>query len=501
MVGHSKTQQRALRRVGLLAMGLVLLAAVDCAVAAPLASLAQQRLQLAEDYAAELERLAQWCSEGDLDELATRTLDWIPRRDPFQLGLIALDEPGAGRPADAGASDSAREWDERFREIRRAQAEELFRLSRSAMRGRRVSLAYELVLEVLREDPDHLAARRLLGFQKFRDGWHTPYAVRKLRGGSVWHERFGWLPAAYVKRYEEGRRHFNGRWITVKEERELRARLKQPWTIETEHYNVTTTHSLEAAVHLGVRLERLYRAWGQLFASYYTGPDQLARRFEGRAPGRASTRRHQVVYFRDRQEYKQALRGAIPEGVETTGIYLGDRRCAFFFADGMQDDSTLYHEATHQLFSESRAVVPDVGREANFWVIEGVACYMESLVNARGGYALGGRDAVRLQDAVYRGLEDESHIPLTELVTWGMNRFQQVERFEADVRLPMLYSQSAGLTHFLIHYDDGRYRDALVGYLLALYSGRDRPSVLAELTRVGFVELDRQYREFLESAR
>ena len=40
-----------------------------------------------------------------------------------------------------------------------------------------------------------------------------------------------------------------------------------------------------------------------------------------------------------------------------------------------------------------------------------------------------------------------------------------MEKLQKDPKIATLYSQSAGLTHFLIHYDHGRYRDALVAYL------------------------------------
>jgi hypothetical protein len=70
-------------------------------------------------------------------------------------------------------------------------------------------------------------------------------------------------------------------------------------------------------------------------------------------------------------------------------------------------------------------------------------------------------------------------------------------RLQQDPRIATLYSQAAGLAHFLIHYDGGRYRDALVAYLVAVYTGRATPTALAELTGVPFNVLDQQYRQFL----
>ena len=54
-----------------------------------------------------------------------------------------------------------------------------------------------------------------------------------------------------------------------------------------------------------------------------------------------------------------------------------------------------------------------------------------------------------------------------------------MEQLQNDRRIATLYSQSAGLTHFLVHYDGGRYRDALVAYLSAVYGGLDSPNTLA----------------------
>ena len=64
------------------------------------------------------------------------------------------------------------------------------------------------------------------------------------------------------------------------------------------------------------------------------------------------------------------------------GVYMDDMRTAYFYADKESDDRTLYHEATHQLFHESRPVSPKAGQLANFWIIEGIAMYMESLQSA-----------------------------------------------------------------------------------------------------------------------
>jgi hypothetical protein len=60
-----------------------------------------------------------------------------------------------------------------------------------------------------------------------------------------------------------------------------------------------------------------------------------------------------------------------------------------------------------------------------------------------------------------------------------------------------LYSQAAGMTHFLMFYEGGRYRDALVAYLSAVYNGQDDLETLSKLTGSSYSELDKQYRAYM----
>ncbi len=181
----------------------------------------------------------------------------------------------------------------------------------------------------------------------------------------------------------------------------------------------------------------------------------------------------------------------MPNIAISIGVYMDNMRTAYFYADPKADNRTLYHEATHQLFHESRPVSPKVGRLSNFWIIEGIAMYMESLKVRDGFYELGGFDDQRMLAARYRLLHDHFYVPLADLVGYNMERIQK------DPRIATLYSQSAGLTHFLIHYDHARYRDALVAYLSAVYSARDTEQTLPKLTGESFAELDKQYKEFM----
>ena len=448
---------------------------------------------LVSKYTVELAELAEWCDVRGLAQEAEQTRKWLHPRDPNKLYVAVLPRK-VGRPKlpdDAPAE--LVEWDGRFTRLRRDQANALYELSRRAIRVGRASLAFDLVLAAIRENPDHAAVRGLLGYQEFQGNWRTVFEVQKLRAGQVRHEQFGWLPKSYVLRYEQDQRYYKGRWITAEEDARLHRDIRSGWDIQTEHYIIRTNHSLQAAVELGNKLERLYRVWKQIFIRYYASESQVTALFDGRSRGRRiQLPRHSVVYFRDRDDYNRFLRSAFPNIAISLGVYWGAMRKVCFFAGEDQDPRTLYHEATHQLFHESRPVPRDVGMRQNFWIIEGIAMYMESLREEDGFHVLGGFDDDRVHAARYRLLKDDFYVPLAEFSTYGMQDVQ------ADKRIATLYSQAAGLTHFLIYYDGGRYRDALVAYLATVYSGRDDPNTLAQLTGVPYSDLDRQYREHMQ---
>jgi hypothetical protein len=475
--------------------GLAVSALLGSAAAVRGDELLQAVHDLQAKYAADLKELAAWCEEKGLKEQASLTLNVLGPHDPLKFYIPILPvEVGPGKLPE-GASLEITEWDARLSSLRREQSAALYDLARRAVRSRHPGLALELALDAIRANPDNESVRRLFGYQKYQGQWHTLYEIKKLRLGMVWHEKFGWLPKGHVRRYEEGQRYFDGKWISAAEDARRHRNIESGWDIETEHYSIRTNRSLEAAVALGTKLEGLYRVWQQIFVGYYASEADVISLFDDRDRSqRISPMQHQVVYFRDRKEYNRALRASIPNIDISIGMYLDSMRIAYFFAGKDSDDRTIYHEATHQLFHESREVAADVGRRGNFWIVEGIAMFMESLKVENGYYVLGGLDDDRLAAARYRLLHDHFYIPLAQLVGLGMEQLQK------DPKIATLYSQSAGLTHFLIHYDHGRYRDALVAYLRAVYSGQDSPETLSLLTGATYGELDKQYREFLEQA-
>lgn len=456
-------------------------------------------LKLTDDFRAELEELATWCDERGLIQQAEETRGWVRPRDPTRLFVSVLpDAIGPPDPPD-GASDDVVAWHKRFYQLRREQAGSYYALARKAVTAGHASLAFDLIMSALREDPDHKSIRRMLGFQQYRGKWLTNYEKERARQGYVWHDRFGWIKRNQVSQYEEGNRLYEGRWITAEEDAQLHADILNGWVISTEHYNILTNDSIEEAVALGAKLEGLYRVWKQLFICYYATEAQVAGLFEGRA-ARLQLPQHNVVYFRNRNEYVTALRPNSPSIEISLGIYIHGRTrvskksAMYFFAGEDSDLPTLFHEATHQLFHESRKVSQMVGHGCNFWVIEGVAMYFESLKQENGSHVLGGFDSERIEVAKIRLFNPDYHFyePLAAFCELNITDIQSDQE-----RIAMRYTQAAGLFFFLMHYDNGRYRDAVVAYLNAVYSGHDTPQTLSQLTGKTYEELDQEYVEFM----
>jgi hypothetical protein len=414
--------------------------------------------------------------------------EWRPAaRGTGSLLFVVPDEYSA---ADRGDGDGETE-------ARTKYADALFALAKRAAEAGQLSLAFQWATETLRENPDHADARRVLGYEKHGGEWLSPYGARMREAGKRWHPKFGWLTPGEAARYEAGERLAGKRWVTADEDAARHRDIKSGWQVRTDHFLVTTNQSLEAAAELAARLERLHQVWRQLFAGFYLKENEVRRLFAGERQPRKQVRPFRVYYHRDRDHYNAALRKKQPRIGETLGIYFDDIREAHFFAGEDQDAGTLYHEAVHQLFQETKPAAKRVGLVANFWVVEGVATYFETLSehddpSAGLYFTIGESQAGRLPAARQR-LVEGFYVPLAELTRMGQRDVQR------HAEIGKVYTESTGLAAFLMDGEAGRYREPLVRYLDAIYEGRDTGRTLAEVTGEGYDELDAAYHRHMQS--
>ncbi|MEY4179668.1 MAG: hypothetical protein RLY70_3242, partial [Planctomycetota bacterium] len=466
-----------------------------------------------------LKQLAERCRAVELPEQAAATEQWWIERTSRRQTVFVADDPDPTRPA-PGAPRVVAQWHAKFLEVRRTHAEALFEAARVAAgesaggstaestgestgkstgktigeptggksevgphkkKGSGVggngdtagdgdadgdgdgdtdgdgdaAAAYRLLHEVLREAPDHAAARRILALGGSMDG-----PAVELSRPAFDHPKFGW-------------------------------RRGQHWRAESAHFVVSSNHSATVAQAAARELERLRQVWSQLFFGYWSSPAALRARFAGRDEPLGKKRRHQVAIFKTRDEYVAALRSSQPRIELSSGYYADTEAMSFLYAGDDAAHPTWRHEVVHQLFQEAGDSAGNAGQRGNMWLIEGIAVYFESLL-ARPGYAfVGGPDARRLQFARYAGLRGAVPLPFAELA--ALTR----EQLQSDARIRELYTQSAGLAHYLMDGDRGRWRPLVGRCLASIYAGRDTAGMLAELAGQPFSDFERGYLAFL----
>ncbi|HLQ44986.1 MAG TPA: hypothetical protein VK137_09680 [Planctomycetaceae bacterium] len=449
-----------------------------------------------------LERIAQRCEERGLDEIPAQIRRMAKPVDPDVLRFEPLPR-SIQPPIPADLPDEELQWRMQLREQRKDYAQKLDLLAQNAVKAGHPSYAFQLIREAASHDTDHARARRLLGFVRHKDEWVSAFEKLKLEKNEVWTDQFGWLPAAHVARYERGERLFEGRWISAEKEAALRQDFRKGWDIRTEHYLLRTNHSLERGVALASALEEFQRFFHQTFAAFFDNPAQIQKLFaNATVPGRALGKPFEVHFYRSRDEYIARLVGMDKykrEIVEiSNGVYDTDDRVVYTFQSPAQSaETTLYHEATHQMLAAHLKPSPVIADRANFWLIEGIACYIESYQKQNGQVSLGDPKFLRFETARHRFLVDQYYLPLSEFTKMGKDAFQ------AHPHIQNNYSQAAGLVHFFMHDHGGRYRDNLIEHLRQLYAqaerSRDPVETLAELSGVDFQELDQQYADYVRT--
>ncbi len=459
----------------------------------------KQHADLNHKFELELKKLSQSCQQNqqqDGVQTIAQLLKDLQNLDPQSNTLPTIVR--ADIPISLPAGE--RRWRLKLRSLQEQQANDLFIFSRKVLHAGFPSFAYDLILETAFLNSDHRSVRSILGYVRNGNEWSTPFEKEMQRRKYEWHQKFGWLPAAHIARYEKGERFVKGRWKSAAQEAEIRRDFRNAWEVRTEHFLIKTNHSLEMGVKLATEMEDFYRYFHQTFVGFFNTPDQLTRLFQGARNVFQRKKNHQHVmhYYRTRDEYVQRLQKEIPQIGLTHGIYLfGDRISHFYHRPDAEGDlGTLYHEATHQLFYETGTIQKnrEVGEKNHFWAIEGIACYMESFEKKEDLFRAGNPDHIRFNAARYRLLEDAYYIPLETFAAMGRNSFQTSPNISRN------YSQASGLSHFFMHANNKKYRDAFINQMTQLYSFnsriRNNAKTLEELTGVSYSELDRMYKAY-----
>lgn len=456
-----------------------------------------------DSYRERLTRLAERCTAESMPLEAAITRQRLWENPPYTFTMPRLpSRPQEALPADA--TEAQKRW---FDELLTIQTEEAARLFDEALQTAKAGRGYEALQTAARAlfvDPDNAALRERFG-ERLDDGvWRTEWAIRRRAAGEIDHPTFGYLPSEHIARYEAGERFYRNRWMKADEETRQRRRRNQPWTVETEHFRLSTTVSLEEGVRLGRLLEEFHRFWRLSFAPMTMTEKEAAALVSGRFEPKEKP--HNVRVFLNREEYLAAATRIDPTATVSSGGYLPSASAIFIYMPEHPDDTPLetmlFHEATHQLFAESAVVRKNAprgrgltaGLKSNYWAMEGIAVYLETFRLLSDRCVVGGVESYRLVRAKERTDEPDGLVPLERFASLGK------EGFQGDTHLPALYTEAAGVTHFLFHADDGAFRPAFLELLLRVYSNQDMPEDLARLTGKSFEDLDQLLRDYLRGA-
>lgn len=211
---------------------------------------------------------------------------------------------------------------------------------------------------------------------------------------------------------------------------------------ETDHYRIHYTAAAEQADRVASAVEKLYAGYTSVFP-----PTGAA------APGKLI-----LVLYRDRTEFRSNNRSS----AWAEAYYIKPACYAYFDAEAENPYHWMLHEATHQL---ARQVS---GFRRNRWIEEGLASYFSASKLDASGVQLGTLDAkaypiwwvghFQLTGDPARDAAAGKFIPIEVLLTGqgGPN---------PDLKFNLYYVDAWSLTHFMFHYENGKYADAYKQFL------------------------------------
>jgi len=431
------------------------------------------------EFAVRVKGLAQWCAQKGFGAEALDLWDNAKELDPDLKGQCPAASEAIPTDDDKAAFKSKK------KAVFDSQAAELFKLGSTCYKAGLIGRAYDMVWEAVICNPDHASARKLLGQAKYNGEWMDNYDVAQLKRGRVFKDEYGWVSKSDLARYEKGLMPLRGKWLPAEEVQEARSKWSSAWEFDTEHYHIQSNVSLADAVAFGKICEDNYKLFFRMFIGYFSSRNQGQMLFGGKQEKRLM----KVNYFATKEQFKSTLGSIVPD--MAAGIYISGRpqgSANFFKIDWATNTKILKHEATHQLFAESRRLAG--GSRCGAWVVEAVATYMETCSRVDGRIVTKGRKAPWVQ-AFKQVLQKGMSKPLRDFDQVSYQGFMAVGPGIA-------YPQAASLACFLMEADDGNYRERFVDYVEAYYMGKlHAGGKLEEYTGTSYTELEDQFRTFI----
>ncbi len=475
---------------------------LSCALSGPSAFAQGKSLrELAESiYGKEMGRVRTWyvgrlkdlegkAAEAGAADLAKGLRAKLAEADP--------QAPTAPAPATAVNEPRVKALTTEWAAVEKDYSNRVIKVAETCFRNGLIGRAYDLMFDILRHNPDHPSARANLGQEKARverdDVWLTHWEARLVKKGLADHPRFGWVPKKDFGQYDQGLFPADGRWIPVAEADAVHAPWSAAWKMETDHYQIVSNLGYREATAITRAAERLYRVFFRIFIGYFEQKQQAGVLFKYEE--KPLDKKYRVFFFKDQKDYAaeyNAAHGRDPKGGadprERPGFYTtADRTAHFWAGDRGVDYRTFYHEATHQLFYESRAGLGS-SNGPGCWVVEGTACYMETVHEGAGGEPMAGDAKDGRNRQALRDLQAGKSEPVAKLLQMDDKAFQAGDASGH-------YAQAASFVWFLMDAEGGKYREDFVRYMTSIYLGK--PVSLPAQLGMKVEEIEKAWKEFM----
>jgi len=265
-------------------------------------------------------------------------------------------------------------------------------------------------------EPDNEVAHQSLGHTQAKSGWQA-----RTRQGA----RISW-----------------DRWVKRRED------FSDGWEIATSHFDITAGGTMAATVVAAAELEQLY-------ATFYEQFQAAAGFYELQEPIK-------VNIYPDRKAYP-------PLSNNADAYWDNDSRILVTYFDEAGSASRLLHEACHALMDMSAR---ELGRkQASFpgWLMEGLACWMETTLSGRAGALM--FDPAKLNLDYFKAHHGaRKRDGLTRVLNYGSGDFL------SSTGQNRRYAQSYTLVHFLQESGDDELRQQFMGFLHSAWSGKGSTS-------------------------
>lgn len=285
-------------------------------------------------------------------------------------------------------------------------------------------------------DSRHEAANRALGHRKRGEGWGLPVGGRTLD----WEKRF-----------------------------ELAKDWGSAWEFDSLHYHVRSNLTLRETLDVVLDLERLYRAFYELFG--------------------AELRLYDVV--RPMSVFLHGDASSYPESANEFGRYEPETDIVQVnCANGLKWE-TLAHELTHQLLYDTVFRERDDSGEIPAWLGEGLAEYIAgSVPTIRPLTFEPGRLTARHFQAQARA---KNPLDLTRVLALSTGDYQ------ASSDRDLKYAQSYTLVHFLLHCEERKYREGFLEFLRSLYQGKGSVTDLKRCLKSDWRKLGASWQAYVKA--